>query len=111
MHSFTPVFKGESRAVQVGVLFNRDVRLAMALLTLLRAEGDIVVGENAPYAITDSSDYTVPVHGERRGLPHVEIEIRQDLIADEAGQAAWAARLARLLPAADAAMRASGPGR
>ncbi|HTW70539.1 MAG TPA: N-formylglutamate amidohydrolase [Acetobacteraceae bacterium] len=111
MHSFTPVFKGESRAVQVGVLFNRDVRLATALLTLLRAEGDIVVGENAPYAITDSSDYTVPVHGERRGLPHVEIEIRQDLIADEAGQAAWAARFARLLPAADAAMRVAGPGR
>jgi predicted N-formylglutamate amidohydrolase len=42
----------------------------------------------------------VPVHGERRGLPHVEIEIRQDLIGEPAGQAAWAARLARLLPAA-----------
>jgi predicted N-formylglutamate amidohydrolase len=108
MHSFTPVFKGESRAVQVGVLFNRDVRLASALLALLRAERDIVVGENAPYAITDTSDYTVPVHGEKRGLPHVEIEIRQDLIVDAAGQAAWAARFARLLPAADAAMRASG---
>ncbi|HUN43420.1 MAG TPA: N-formylglutamate amidohydrolase [Acetobacteraceae bacterium] len=111
MHSFTPVFKGESRAVQVGVLFNRDTRLASALLALLRAEGDIVVGENAPYAITDTSDYTVPVHGEKRGLPHVEIEIRQDLIADAAGQAAWAARFARLLPAADAAMRAGMAGR
>jgi predicted N-formylglutamate amidohydrolase len=108
MHSFTPVFKGESREVQVGVLFNRDVRLASALLALLRAEGDVVVGENAPYAITDTSDYTVPVHGEKRGLPHVEIEIRQDLIADASGQAAWAARFARLLPAADAAMRATG---
>lgn len=106
MHSFTPVFKGESRAMQVGVLFNRDVRLAQALLALLRAEGDLTVGENAPYAITDTSDYGVPVHGEKRGLPHVEIEIRQDLIADPAGQAAWAARLARLLPAADARMRA-----
>ena len=107
MHSFTPVFKGESRAVQVGVLFNRDARLAAVLLALLRAEGDIAVGENAPYAITDTSDYTVPVHGEKRGLPHVEIEIRQDLIADQAGQAAWAARFAQLLPAADAAMRAA----
>jgi predicted N-formylglutamate amidohydrolase len=105
MHSFTPVFKGESRAMQVGVLFNRDARLASALLALLRAEGDIVVGENAPYAITDTSDYGVPVHGEKRGLPHVEIEIRQDLITDEAGQAAWATRFARLLPAADAAMQ------
>ncbi len=104
MHSFTPVFKGEPREVQVGVLFNRDVRLAAALLDVLRAEGDIVVGENAPYAVSDTSDYGVPVHGEKRGLPHVEIEIRQDLIADAQGQAAWAARFARLLPAADAVL-------
>jgi predicted N-formylglutamate amidohydrolase len=108
MHSFTPVFKGESRAVQVGVLFNRDARLASALLALLRAEGDIVVGENAPYAVSDTSDYGVPVHGEKRGLPHVEIEIRQDLIVDVQGQAAWAARFSRLLPAADAALREAG---
>ena len=100
--------RASPRAVQVGVLFNRDARLASALLALLRAEGDIVVGENAPYAVSDTSDYSVPVHGEKRGLPHVEIEIRQDLIADAAGQAAWAARFARLLPAADAAMRAPG---
>ena len=51
-------------------------------------------------AITETSDYTVPVHGERRGLPHVEIEIRQDLITDPAGQREWVGRLARLLPAA-----------
>src|ERR1044071_5264176 len=57
-------------------------------------------GENAPSAITDTSDYPVPTHGETRGLPHVEIEIRQDLIADPAGQDGWAARLARLLPIA-----------
>ena len=97
MHSFTPVFKGEPRAVEIGVLYNRDDRLARIILDLLRAEGDLVVGDNAPYAITDTSDYTVPTHGEHRGLPHVEIEIRQDLIADEAGQVAWAARFARLL--------------
>jgi predicted N-formylglutamate amidohydrolase len=100
MHSFTPVFKGESRAMQVGVLYNRDARLANIMLELLRAEGDLTVGDNAPYAVSDITDYTVPVHAERRGLPHVEIEIRQDLIADVAGQAAWAARFERLLPAA-----------
>ena len=88
MHSFTPVFKGESRAMQVGVLYNRDARLAGIMLELLRAEGDLTVGDNAPYAVSDVTDYTVPVHAERRGLPHVEIEIRQDLIADAAGQAA-----------------------
>ena len=91
MHSFTPVFKGETRNVEVGVLYNRDVRLASIMLDLLRAEGDLAVGDNAPYAITDTSDYTVPTHGEARGLAHVEIEIRQDLIADAAGQDAWAA--------------------
>jgi predicted N-formylglutamate amidohydrolase len=100
MHSFTPVFKGESRAMLVGVLYNRDARLANVLLGLLRAERDLVVGDNAPYAVSDVTDYGVPVHAERRGLPHVEIEIRQDLIAEEAGQAEWSARFARLLPAA-----------
>jgi predicted N-formylglutamate amidohydrolase len=108
MHSFTPVFKGESRAMQVGILYNRDNRLALILMELLRAEGDLLVGDNAPYAVSDVTDYGVPVHAERRGLPHVEIEIRQDLIADEAGQAAWAARFARLLAAADARLRSGG---
>lgn len=105
MHSFTPVFKGVARTVEIGILYNpgaRDLRLPRIMLDLLRAEGDLAVGDNAPYAITGSSDYTVPVHGEERGLPHVEIEIRQDLIGDAAGQAAWAARLARLLPIAAA---------
>ena len=105
MHSFTPVFKGEARNVEVGVLYNHDARLARIMLDLFGAEGDLVVGDNAPYAITEASDYTVPVHGEGRGLPHVEIEIRQDLIADAAGQEAWAARLARLLPNANARLR------
>lgn len=108
MHSFTPVFKGESRAMQVGVLYNRDTRLAVALMDLLRAEGDLVVGDNAPYAVSDVTDYGVPVHAERRGLLHVEVEIRQDLIEDAAGQADWAARFARLLPRADALVTERG---
>lgn len=100
MHSFTPVYRGEQRRWHVGVLYNRDPRLARPLLDLLRAEGDLVVGDNEPYFVADITDYTVPVHGERRGLPHVELEIRQDLIGDAAGQRAWAGRLARLLPEA-----------
>ena len=82
------------------MLYNRDARLARPLLDLLRREGDLTVGDNEPYAISDDSDYGIPVHGERRGLSHVELEIRQDLIAEPAGQRAWADRLARLLPAA-----------
>ena len=108
MHSFTPVFKGVRRQVEVGILYNRDARLPHILLDLLDAEGDLAVGENEPYAVGDLTDYTVPVHAERRGLAHVEIEIRQDLIADEAGQAEWAARLSRLLPIADARLRGAG---
>jgi predicted N-formylglutamate amidohydrolase len=97
MHSFTPVFKGESRAMEVGVLYFRKTALATIMLELLRREDDITVGENAPYALTANSDYSVPFHAERRGLEHVEIEIRQDLIATPEGQAAWASRFARLL--------------
>ena len=99
MHSFTPVFAGETRPWHVGVLYHRDTRLAHALLAALKEEPDLVVGDNQPYSISDGSDFAVPVHGEQRGLLHVELEIRQDLIADAQGQAQWAQRLARILPA------------
>jgi predicted N-formylglutamate amidohydrolase len=111
VHSFTPAFLDIPRPWHTGVLFNRDARLAEPLLGLLRAEGDLVVGCNQPYAANDLCDFSVVHHGEARGLPHVELEIRQDLIADEAGQAAWAARLARLLPlAASSALPAQKEG-
>jgi predicted N-formylglutamate amidohydrolase len=100
LHSFTPVFKGVARPWHAAVLYNRDARLARALFELLSAEDGLVVGDNEPYRVTDLTDYTVPVHGERRGLPHVEIEIRQDQIDNLDGQTLWAERLARLLPAA-----------
>jgi len=100
MHSFTPSFKGVARPWHTGMLYNRDVRLARALRDLLRQDSELVVGDNEPYFVSDLSDYGVVVYGEGRGIPHVEIEIRQDLLADEAGQAAWAKRFARLLPEA-----------
>lgn len=98
LHSFTPVMNGLARPWHCGVLYNRDTRLAHRLLAALQAEGDLEVGDNQPYAVSDDSDYAANVHAEARGLPYVEIEIRQDLIADAAGQGAWARRLARLLP-------------
>lgn len=100
LHSFTPVYLGERRPMHAAVLYNRDARLSLALRDLLRAEPGMAVAENEPYRVSDLTDYTVPVHAERRGLLHVEIEIRQDLIGDAKGEAEWAARLARLLPAA-----------
>ncbi len=100
LHSFTPVFGGEARTMHCAVLYNRNPRLSLALARLFRAEGDLIVAENAPYRLTDATDYSVPVHAEAAGLDYLEIEIRQDLISRPAGQAAWAERLARLLPAA-----------
>jgi predicted N-formylglutamate amidohydrolase len=98
LHSFTPALgDGHARRWHVGVLHLRDTRLAHPLLELLRGEPGLVVGDNEPYAASDATDYSIVEHGERRRLPHVELELRQDLIADEAGQAAWAARLAPLL--------------
>lgn len=98
MHSFTPVMAGNARPWHAGVLYHRDTRLAHRLLQALREEPDLVVGDNQPYAVSDATDYAIPVYGEGRGLLHVELEIRHDLIADAAGQQAWAARLARILP-------------
>jgi len=100
IHSFTPVFHGVRRPWHAGMLYNRDPRLGRALLALLREDPELVVGDNEPYSVHDLSDYGVVVYGERRGIPHVEIEVRQDLLSDDAGQRAWATRLARLLPQA-----------
>lgn len=106
VHSFTPVFLDVARPWHVGILYNRDARLAEPLLGLLREEGDLVVGRNQPYAVSDFSDFAVVQHGEKRGVPCVEIEMRQDLIASAEGQSAWAERLARLLPIAARSLRA-----
>jgi predicted N-formylglutamate amidohydrolase len=100
MHSFTPVFRAVARPWHAGVLYNRDPRFAHLLMALLKREAGLVIGDNEPYSVTDASDYTIPVHGERRGLHHVAIEVRQDLIADDKGQRAWGVLLARLLPQA-----------
>lgn len=99
LHSFTP-HHGDHPAPRpwhVGVLWNRDPRLARALIAELEGEGGLEVGRNVPYGVDDTVDYAVPVHAEARGLLHAEIEIRQDLIADAPGQANWAARLARVM--------------
>ena len=98
LHSFTPVYKGVARPWHAAVLYNRDPRFAHHLMALLSAEKEFTVGENVPYTVSDATDYTIPVHAERRGLHHVLIELRQDLIADDSGQREWALRLARLLP-------------
>ena len=100
IHSFTPVYLGETRPWKIGLMYRRHLRLGRALLELLREDSSLHAGENEPYAMTDATDYTIPVHGEARGLAHLGIEIRQDLIADALGQQEWATRLSQLLPVA-----------
>jgi predicted N-formylglutamate amidohydrolase len=102
-HSMTNIYKGVSRAMHAAILYNRDRRFAGLVLDLLRREEGLVIGDNEPYFVSDETDYTIPRHGEARGLPHVEIEIRQDLVGDEAGQSEWAQRITRALRAAEQA--------
>ena len=105
MHSFTPVWRGEPRPWHIGVLWDRDGRLAQPLMERLRREPDLVIGDNEPYTGALENDCLYR-HGTINGLPHVLIEVRQDLIADAAGIEHWGTRIARALRDA---MQAMGP--
>ncbi|MCC6136409.1 MAG: N-formylglutamate amidohydrolase [Candidatus Contendobacter sp.] len=89
IHSFTPTMNGFQRPWDIGVLWNRDPRLAEPLLAYFRASGELCVGDNEPYSGRDVG-FTMDTHGGAAGLAHLEIEIRQDLIADAAGVERWA---------------------
>lgn len=89
IHSFTPVMNGVHRPWQLGVLWNRDPRLAEPLLTRFRAYPELCIGDNEPYSGRNVG-FTMNTHGGAAGLPHVEVEIRQDLLADTVGCAYWA---------------------
>jgi predicted N-formylglutamate amidohydrolase len=108
LHSFTPVYAGIARPWHIGALYQRDRTLPPLLIKALRAEPDLVVGDNEPYAVSEQTDYTIPVHGEARGLINTGIEIRQDLIEDPSGQQLWAERLARIFVEIEATLRAEG---
>lgn len=108
LHSFTPVYSGIARPWHIGTLYQHDTRLPPLLLKLLKQEAGLVVGDNEPYAVSDATDYTIPVHAEKRGLMTTGIEIRQDLIADEAGQRDWAERLVRVFQEIEATLRSEG---
>jgi predicted N-formylglutamate amidohydrolase len=96
IHSFTESWKSASRPWHVGVLWDKDARLAKPLLDALYAEGDLIVGDNQPYSGQLPGD-CLWQHGTRRGLANAVIELRQDLIRDAHGQTAWAQRLSRII--------------
>lgn len=98
IHSFTPVLNGESRPWQIGILWDTDARLPEIFLEEFRAAG-FMTGDNEPYSGKAPQDYTVDNHAEAIGLPHVGIEIRQDLISDIAGVERMAAVMHKIIAA------------
>jgi predicted N-formylglutamate amidohydrolase len=90
VHSFTPVMGSEQRPWHVGVLWDRDPRIAVPLLERLRKVEGLVVGDNLPYSGRHPADYTIARHAESARLPHVCLEIRQNELESEAGVARWA---------------------
>jgi len=97
IHSFTPVYRDVPRPWHVGLIYDRDERLARKVEAGLSQDPSLVVGMNQPYSPADRVFHTLERHAERRGLAPLMIEIRNDLIRTEDGQASWARRLAPLL--------------
>lgn len=90
IHSFTSHFHRLLRPWHIGILWDKDPRLAVPMLQYLRSLPGVCIGDNEPYSGRHPADYSIDHHAEARGLAHVGIEIRQDLIGDEEGQARWA---------------------
>ncbi|ANY81646.1 N-formylglutamate amidohydrolase [Microvirga ossetica] len=97
IHSFTPVYRDVKRPWQIGLIFDRDERYAQSVEAGLKQDPALIVGMNEPYSPADRVFHTLERHAERRGLPPLMIEIRNDLIRTQDGQASWAHRLAPLL--------------
>lgn len=97
VHSFTPVYRGVPRPWQIGLIFNRDERLSLRVEAALKDDPSLNVGMNQPYSPADRVFHTLERHAERRALAPLMIEIRNDLIRTQDGQASWANRLAPLL--------------
>jgi predicted N-formylglutamate amidohydrolase len=89
VHSFTPIFRKVRRPWQIGILWDADPRIPVPLIDDLRAQG-FTVGDNEPYSGKAPADHTVDHHAEGGGLPHVSIEIRQDLVDHPEGVERWA---------------------
>lgn len=97
MHSFTPVYHGRQRDVDVGILHDTDKRLAASMLAVAEKTKRYDVRRNEPYGPADGVTHTLIEHGVKNGLLNVMIEIRNDLIQDEAGQKVMAGYLTGLL--------------
>ncbi len=98
IHSMTDSLAGVPRPWQISLSSHLDRTLTDSVLTELRRDGEVVVGDNQPYDLDPSVDYSTPFHVLRRGLPYLQVEFRQDEISDASGQRRWAERFSRALP-------------
>jgi predicted N-formylglutamate amidohydrolase len=91
VHTMTPRMRGrEQRREEFTLCWKLDDRVAHPLLSRLGERSDLIFGDNVPYGLEPEEDYTVPEHAMKRGLPHLQFEVRQDLVADEKGAHHWA---------------------
>jgi len=90
IHSCTDRMNGQFRPWEIGICWEGDDRVATPVMAALRALGSISVGDNQPYGLVTGEDCSLPIHGMRRGWPHLQVEFRQDLIATEAAAQKWA---------------------
>jgi predicted N-formylglutamate amidohydrolase len=97
IHSMTPSLAGAARPWQIALSSHKDRSLVEPMLEALRRPGDITVGDNQPYDLDPAVDYSTPFHAMRRNMPHLQVEFRQDEIANVAGQVTWARRFAKAL--------------
>ena len=97
VHSFNRVYDGFERPWHVGAQYNRAPAFSQRINTLLAREETLCVGDNEPYPVNDDTHYTIPVHGEQRGVVHTMLEVRNDLVGDPQGQMIWAERLAGVI--------------
>jgi len=97
VHTFTPQYGSIERPWHVGILWDKDEASARRMIDGLRAVDGLVVGDNEPYSGKHPSDYTIDHHAEQAGLPHICIEVRQDLLESPAGIERWVRLLSRQL--------------
>jgi predicted N-formylglutamate amidohydrolase len=97
IHSMTPCLAGTVRPWQIALSSHRDRTLVEPVLENLRRPGDIAVGDNEPYDLDPLVDYSIPFHAIRRNMRHLQVEFRQDEVAERAGQVRWARRFAEAL--------------
>jgi len=97
VHTFSPVFDREERPWHIGIMWDKDPRIPVPLINGLRKLDNVCVGDNEPYSGRHPHDFTIDHHAEASGLPHVGIEVRQDLVREEEGARKWAGVLSEQL--------------